>query len=97
MKERMLRRTITISPEDYEKISDFIKHTGQTFSEFLREKAIAYIDDFDAMTLREALETLPYVDKEEQAYYDEIWDTIDWNIDDAVEVKIEDVIARKGR
>lgn len=68
-----VKKTITLSKEDYDLIKINAQERGKSFSQFLRETALIRIREDDKLTLAEYLRkyTEP-VDEEEQAEIDEM-------------------------
>jgi len=94
---KMLRKTITISQEDYDLIMSHVKDTSKSFSQFLRERAVTYVKDVEKMSLMEYLKCQPYADAEEQAWFDSIRDTLDLHGEDkGEELTLEDILGTES-
>ncbi|UWD34065.1 plasmid mobilization protein [Mesomycoplasma molare] len=75
MKSKMtVRKTITLSEEDYDLIKINAQERGQSFSEFLRESTLIRIREDDKLDLAQYLEKyIGPIDEEEEKEYEELY------------------------
>ena len=93
MRERSIRRPITLSPADNEIINNFIKKQGVSFSEFLRFSALKNIKESENLSLKEYLDRYcEKVDEEEQKELDELMKNINLEEDEGSEITLEDFL-----
>lgn len=86
-----LRKNITLSKVEYETISLFAKKQGLSFSEFLRNTALAAAEKSEEIDLLDFLtKNTKFVSAEEQKEFDEM--NIDFNNLEGRELTIDEVL-----
>ena len=95
-----LRKNITISEEDFIKISDFAHKKRVSVSELLRKAANFYIDVQEKIDLNEYLkQNCDFVSEEEQkeleSWIKELKSNTDYDSNEGQEVTLEDIIQGK--
>ena len=67
------RKIISINKNDYEKIVDFCKKSGKSFSETVRKASLKYVEEMENKDLSDFLrENYPFASEEEEAEIAEI-------------------------
>ena len=70
---KTLRKNISINKNDYEKIVDFCKKSGKSFSETVRKASLKYVEEMENKDLSDFLrENYPFASAEEEAEITEI-------------------------
>ena len=70
---KTIRKNISINKNDYEKIVDFCKKSGKSFSETVREASLKYVEEMERKELSDFLkENYPFASAEEEAEIAEI-------------------------
>lgn len=70
---KTIRKNILISQKDYEKIIDFSKKSGKSFSEIVRKASLKYVEEMENKDLSDFLkENYPFASAEEEAEIAEI-------------------------
>ena len=74
---KTIRKNISINKNDYEKIADFCKKNGKSFSETVRKASLKYVDEMENKDLSDFLkENYPFASAEEEAEIAEILKSI---------------------
>lgn len=87
----MIRKNITLPATTYEKINDYAKKSGMSFSEFLRDTALKAIIQKENLSLLEYINlTCSYMDKEEQKEIELM--NIDYNNMSGKEITLDELL-----
>lgn len=87
----MIRKNITLPVTTYEKINDYAKKSGMSFSEFLRDTALKAIIQKENLSLLEYINlTCSYMDKEEQKEIELM--NIDYNNMSGKEITLDELL-----
>lgn len=87
----MIRKNITLPLTTYEKINDYAKKSGMSFSEFLRDTALKAIIQKENLSLLEYINsTCSYMDKEEQKEIELM--NIDYNNMSGKEITLDELL-----
>ena len=95
MSATVLRKSITISPEENQLILDYARKVGKSFSEVLRTATISYIKENEKKDLAAFLaENCDYVGNNEQKDFDKIIEKLkaETRDDAGKEIKISDLL-----
>lgn len=95
MSATVLRKSITISPEENQLILDYARKVGKSFSEVLRTATISYIKENEKKDLAAFLaEHCDYVSKSEQQDFDNIIEKLkrETQNDSGKEIKVSDLL-----
>ena len=89
-----LRKSITITPEENQIISDYAKKTGQSFSVTLRKCTIIYIQQAERQEMAEYIKShCDFVCADEQEEFNSKYaKLIEENTDEGREIKIDDLV-----